>query len=214
MAQFPIDVNRSGEETRPILLGRGRDALIIVLLPPPRTCCLTTRGDPPSWSSGTRQPCRTRIARCRFLQHCTRRDARGRSSDRVRSAGRRRSCHRQCAVWRLDHRWRTDGDIHPQRSRRGTIQSDPERLRPERCGLGRRHRPARLQLAQEILTRFGRYSAPRGKLQWRNWVEMVGMFVGYLIDEDRRFVGVPSLDSYRGQREIREQFAAVWKAAR
>ncbi len=40
------------------------------------------------------------------------------------------------------------------------------------------------------------------------------MFVGYLIDEDRRFVGVPSLDSYRGQREIREQFAAVWKAAR
>jgi hypothetical protein len=45
---------------------------------------------------------------------------------------------------------------------------------------------------------------------WDEWRRLRKAFASYLLDEDRRHIAVPTLETYRGQRELREKFAKEW----
>ncbi|MBV8738454.1 MAG: hypothetical protein JO007_14575 [Alphaproteobacteria bacterium] len=44
----------------------------------------------------------------------------------------------------------------------------------------------------------------------RAWTKVTSYFVQYLVDEDARFLRVPNHQSYLGQMQLREEFAARW----
>jgi hypothetical protein len=48
--------------------------------------------------------------------------------------------------------------------------------------------------------------------RWADLAKIIRVFANYLLNEDKQYVAIPSLDIYEGQREMRQAFELTWGA--